>query len=690
MMSQAATAATPPVAHTQVKEMTLHGDTRVDPYFWLREQQNPQVIDYLNAENRFTEAYMQDTQKLQQKLYGEMVGYLIETDSSVPRQRDNYFYYSRTEKGKNYRIYCRKKGSLEAPEEVLLDLNALAEGKEYLNLGIYEVSPDHRYLAYSLDEDGSESYNLYIRDLESGDLLSDKLTGTYYSAEWAADSQTLFYNVIDEANRPYKLFRHSLGSAQSDDVLVHHESDERFNVGVYKTSSDKYLILHLESNTTSENHYIPADRPQEQPQLIQAREQDIEYSVEHHGQDFIISTNDGATNFHVVRAPIANPSKAHWTSLVPEQDDAKIQSIQVFEKYMTVVYRRDARMQVQAYNLLNGLNWDLQYPEDVASVWAHGEQDFEGNTLRVSYASLVTPWSVFDYHLDSQSLELKKQDKIDGYDPSDFVMEREYATAADGTQVPLTLVYQKGLKKDGLNPTYLYSYGSYGISTDPDFSSTVITLLKRGFVYAIAHIRGGEEMGRKWYEDGKLLNKKNTFTDFIACAEHLIAKGYTRNDKLVIEGGSAGGLLMGAVSNMRPDLFQAVIADVPFVDALNTMLDASLPLTITEYEEWGNPNEKPYYDYIKSYAPYENIRAQDYPNMLVLGGLNDPRVKYWEPAKFVARLRTVKTDDNILLLKTNMSAGHSGASGRYEALKEEAFKYAFFLKTLGMTHADLH
>lgn len=676
-----------PVAARHPHETTLHGDTRHDPYYWLREQSNPKVIDYLKAENAYTQAYMDDTQKTQDELYREMVGYLIETDQTVPRKKDDYDYYSRTEKGKNYRIYCRKKGSLNAPEEVLLDVNKMAEGKDYMSVGVFQVSPNHRYLAYSLDDSGAEAYTLYIRDLESGKIV-DQIENTYYSAEWAADNKTLFYNVLDEANRPYKLFRHTLGQSQSEDQLVHHEADERFNVEIYKTSSEKYLILELESNTTNELYYIPADHPEQTPTLIQKREQDLEYTVQHQGQDFLIFTNDGATNFRIARAPIAHPDRSHWETLVPERKDAKIESFQVFEKFMTVIYRTDARMQVRAFNLLNGLSWDVAYPESVASIWPHEKQDYSDNTLRVSYSSLVTPWTVFDYHLEAQSLELKKQDQIAGYAPADYVMEREYAQAPDGTQVPLTLVYRKGLKKDGLNPTYLYSYGSYGFSTDPDFSSNVIALLKRGFVFAIAHIRGGEEMGRKWYDDGKLLHKKNTFTDFIACAEHLVQAGYTAPEHLAIEGGSAGGLLMGAVTNMRPDLFQSVIADVPFVDALNTMLDPTLPLTVTEYEEWGNPNEKVYYDYIKSYAPYENVKAQDYPNMLVLAGLNDPRVKYWEPAKLVARLRHLKTNDNILLLKTNMSAGHSGSSGRYDALKEVAFKYAFMLKTLGLTNTE--
>lgn len=674
----------PPLAEPIPKEITVHGDTRVDPYFWLREEENPKVIDYLKAENSYTESYMDPTKPLQDKLYKELVSYLVETDQSVPRKEGDYYYYSRTVKGLNYRIYCRRKGSMTAPEQVLLDLNELAEGKEYLNLGIYEVSPDQRYLAYSIDDTGAESYTLRIKDLETGKILDDTLTDTYYSAEWAADSRTLFYNVIDAANRPFKLFRHTLGTDPKSDVLVHHEPDERFNLGVYKTSSDKYLMLQLESNTTSELHYIPAEQPDARPVMIQPRVQDLQYSAEHHGDFFIIHTNYEATNFRVAKTPISSPDKSHWKDLVPAPKNGKLESLRVFDKYLTVVVRTDARMLVHAQHLLNGKRWQVSFPEEVASIWASDDQDHDGNVLRVAYASLATPWSVFDYHLDSETLELKKQDHISGYDPSEYVTERHYATSADGTKVPLTLVYRRGLKLDGQNPTYLYSYGSYGISTDPDFNASVIALLKRGFVYAIAHIRGGEEMGREWYDNGKLLNKRHTFEDFIATGEHLVKSGFTSPDKLVIEGGSAGGLLMGAVSNMRPDLFKSVIADVPFVDALNTMLDPSLPLTVIEYEEWGNPNVKAYYDYIKTYSPYDNVKAQNYPNMLVLAGLNDPRVKYWEPAKLVAKLRTVKTDNNMLLLKTHMNAGHSGASGRYESLKETAFKYAFFLKTLGL------
>lgn len=673
-----------PVAEKIPHETVIHGETLNDPYFWLRDAKNPKVIGYLNAENDFTASYMASTENLQEDLYQELVTYLVEDDQSVPRFKDGYWYYTRTEKGKNYTIYCRREGSLDAPEQILLDLNVLAEGRDYLNVGVFEVSPDQKILAYSLDYDGSETYTVFFKDLDTGNIQEQTLTHTYYDFEWSADSQHVFYTTIDEAHRPYKLFRHALGTDQLSDVQVYHEPDERFNVGIYKTSSEDYLILNLHSNTTTENHYLSAHEPTAELTLVQERIPHHQYSVEHHGEDFIIHTNWEAPDFRVMRAPVITPDKDHWKELIPVKKDAKLESVQVFARHLALLYRTDARMQLMSYSLHDKNLKEVAFPDAVASVWPGSVMDFHTSVLRVSYASLVTPWSVFEVDLDTHALTLKKQNPITDYDPSDYTMKREYATAPDGTQVPLTLVYKNDFVQDGSRPAFLYSYGSYGISTDPDFDATVIALLKRGFVYAVAHIRGGQEMGRQWYDNGKLLNKKNTFTDFIACAEHLVNEKYTAPERLVIEGGSAGGLLMGAVTNLRPDLFCSVIADVPFVDCINTMLDASLPLTVTEYEEWGNPNEKPYYDYIKSYAPYENVSAQAYPNMLILGGLHDPRVGYWEPTKWAAKLRTATTSERPILLKTNMSAGHSGASGRYDALKEQAFKYAFMLKSMSL------
>lgn len=676
--------AAPPRAQEKPKTHTLHGDQRPDPYYWLNNPKDADVINYLKAENAYTESQMESTKPLQKQLYQELVSYMIETDQSVPFQKDNYFYYTRQEKGKNYPIYCRKKGSLEAPEEIILNQNELAKGKEYHSIGIFEVSPDHRYLAYSVDDSGAESYTLFIKDLESGQLLPDKIEKVYYSAEWANDSNTLFYNVIDKAHRPYRVHRHTLGSDPAQDPLVYEERDEKFFLDIDKTSSKQYILLHSQSSTTSEVRYINADHPDSSANLLQARKNGRLYNVSHQGNHFYIHTNDKTINFALLKAPVSHPTDENWQVVVPEKKGAKLEIAKVFQDYIALVYRTNASQEIWVYSLKDQSLKQVSVPEEVATIWPKSEQNFKGNQLRFNYASMLTPWSVFDYDFATATLSLKKKDQVPAYDSTRYEMKRVYAPAADGTLVPITLIHRRGLELNGKNPTYLYSYGAYGISTDADFSSSRLPLLERGFVYALAHIRGGEDMGREWYLDGKLLKKKNTFSDFVACAEYLIHENYTSSEHLAIEGGSAGGLLMGAVTNMRPDLFKTVIADVPFVDALTTMLDPSLPLTVNEYEEWGNPEEKVYYDYMKTYSPYDNIKKTNYPNMLILGGLNDPRVGYWEPAKFAARLRTHKTDQNLLLLKTHMSAGHSGSSGRYDYLKEIAFSYAFILKTLGL------
>lgn len=661
--------------------VSLHGDTRQDPYHWLKNVDDPQVITHLNAENSYTETKMQSTKNLQAELYQDLVGRIVETDQSVPRQKGDYFYYSRTEKGLNYPIYCRRKGSMQAPEEILLDQNTLAKGHEYFSLGVFQVSPDHRYLAYSVDTSGAEEFTLYIVDLNT-QQVQDTIPGTYYSVEWANDNRHLFYTTLDAAHRPYRFYRHVLGSNAAQDTLLYEEKDERFNAAIAKTASDSYLLFHLESLTTSESHYLNANQPEGSLTLIQARQAGLEYQVEHNTHRFFVLTNDQARNFRIMEAPVNQPDKSHWKEVIPAQEHSKLEDMRVFENYLVYTVRRNASLEIHAQHLITDERWQIALPEKAVTVSLDSEQDFKSNRLRFDYATMLTPWSVFEYTLPERQLTLRKQQAIPDYHPERYVFERLEATAADGTSIPISLIYRKGLKKDGQNPTLLYSYGSYGSSMDPDFSSYPIALLERGFIYAIAHIRGGEDKGREWYEQGKMLNKKNTFNDFIACAEHLIKTGYTQPSQLAIEGGSAGGLLMGAVTNLRPDLFQAVIAEVPFVDVINTMLDPSLPLTVIEYEEWGNPNEKVYYDYMKSYAPYENIESKAYPHMLVTAGLNDPRVGYWEPAKWVARLRERKTDQNQLLLKVNMGAGHSGASGRYEYLKEVAFNYAFILQAL--------
>ena len=676
---------TPPVAKTDPKVDTVHGEERLDNYFWLREKSNPEVIEYLEAENRYTEAMMQHTDDFQEQLYQELLGRIKETDLSVPEKMGDYYYYSRTEEGKQYPIYCRKKGGLEAEEEILLDQNALAEGNEYLEIGVYKISPNHQLLAYSIDTTGGESYTLYVKDLNTGQLLADQIPNTYYSVEWANDNQTLFYTTLDAAKRPYKLHRHQLGSDPAVDALIYHEADESFFLDVSKTRSKAYLLMELENINTSEVHYLEADQPTDDFRVISPRQSELEYSVEHHDDQFLIVTNADAVNFKLMRASVNNPSRENWEEIIPHREKVKLDGVSAFQNHLVISEREDGLQKIRVRNLTTDEEHAVDFPEPVYTVRQGRNPEFNTNTLRFNYASLITPMSVFDYEMDARTRELKKQDEVlGGYDPSLYESERIFAKAADGTPIPISLVYKKGLVKDGGSPLLLYGYGSYGINSDPYFSSNRLSLLDRGFIYAIAHIRGGEEMGRAWYENGKLLQKRNTFTDFIACAEHLIAEKYTASDKLVIQGGSAGGLLMGAVTNMRPELFGIVIAKVPFVDVVNTMLDASIPLTVIEYDEWGNPNEKKFYDYIKSYSPYDNIEAKEYPHILVTAGLNDPRVHYWEPAKWTAKLRASKTGDKQLLLKTEMGAGHGGPSGRYDYLREIAFEYAFIFDLLGI------
>ncbi|MCJ7458615.1 MAG: S9 family peptidase [candidate division Zixibacteria bacterium] len=675
----------PAIAEKIPKVDTSFGDIRVDNYFWLRDKNNPEVIKYLQAENKYTETVMKPTEKLQEKLYLEMLSRIKETDLSVPEKIDDYFYYTREEKGKQYKIYCRKKGSLDAKEEILLDANELAKGHNYLDVGVYKVNPDHQLLAYSIDTTGAEDFTLYFKDLNTGKVLADVIPNTSYSAEWANDNKTVYYNTLDEAKRPYKLYRHTLDTDPKNDALVYHEKDEAFNLDLKKSKSKAYLFMVLESETTSEDWYLDASHPDGDFKIIQPRQHEMEYSVEQHGDKFYILTNDNAKNFKLIEAPIDNPSKENWKEVIPPADSVKLDNIEVFKNHLVVYERERGLKKIRITNLTDNQVHYVDFPEPVYTFWPERNPDFNTNLLRFDYTSLITPRSVFDYDMDKRTRELKKQDEVlGGYNPSLYQSERVFVKASDGTLVPISLVYKKGMARNGKNPLFLYGYGAYGISSESYFSSNRLSLLDRGFIYAIAQVRGGGEMGRYWYEQGKLLNKKNTFTDFIACAEHLIAEKYTSKDDLVINGGSAGGLLMGAVTNMRPDLFKAVIADVPFVDLINTMLDPSLPLTVIEYEEWGNPQEKEYYEYMRPYSPYDNIQAKAYPNILITTSLNDPRVSYWEPSKWTAKLRALKTDDNLLLLKINMGAGHGGSSGRYDYLKDIALEYAFIFKVLGI------
>lgn len=661
----------------------FHGITLSDDYGWLRDKDHPEAIAYLEEENRFTETALAHTQSLQETLYREMVSRIKETDDSVPVKWGDYFYYHRTEKGKQYKIYCRKKGSQDATEEILLDANTLAEGKDYFALGVYQVSPDHRLLAYSVDTDGSEKYILYVKELLSGKKLQEEIPGTYYGFAWANDNCTFFYNTVDAASRPYRLYRHELGTDHRTDKLMYEEKDERFFLEVSKTRSEKFIFMNLASKMSTEVRYLDAGQPSGDFSLFHPREENHEYFVTHHENRFLITTNDGAINFKIMQTPVSATGKENWEEMLVPREDVLIEGVDAFKDFLAVYERKNGLEHVRIYDLRKNITHEIDFPESVYTVSPAGNPEYDTSVLRFIYASLVTPPGTFDYDMEKRTRDLKKTEEVPGYDASQYASERIYVPLPDGVLIPVSMVYKKGMVKNGNNPMLLYGYGSYGITVEPGFSSSRVSLLDRGFIFGIAHIRGGQELGRKWYEEGKLLKKKNTFTDFIACAEFLIGEKYTSNQKLAIMGGSAGGLLMGAVANIRPDLFKAVVAKVPFVDVLNTMLDAGLPLTVTEYEEWGNPNEKKYFDYILSYAPYENVEAKNYPHLLVTAGLNDPRVSYWEPAKWVAKLRDLKTDENQLLLKTNMGAGHGGASGRYDYLKEVALEYAFILDRVG-------
>ncbi len=675
----------PPVAHQEPRVLAMHGDRRIDPYYWLRDRDKPGVIEYLKAENEYTAAMMEHTETLQTQLYEEMLARIQETDLSVPYRKGDYYYYSRTEAGKSYPIYCRKQGSLDAAEMILLDQNQLAEGHEFHSLGVLEVSPNQKLLAYSVDTSGAEEYTLHFLNLATGEAYPETIVETYASFAWGNDNQTIFYTKVDDAQRPFQLWRHQLGTAQAQDVLVYEETDDSYFLSIDRTRSQAYLLLHLGSKVTSEVRYLDANTPTSEFQVVHPRQHGVEYDVEHHGDRFYIVTNENAINFKLMQAPVAALGKEHWEEVIPHREAVMLSGVSAFTDHLVIYERQAGLPTVRVRKLSTGAEQEIDFPEPTYAVWEDNNPEFNSTMLRFQYTSMITPTSVFDYDMETHQRELKKETPVlGGYDRSQYISEQLMATAADGTEVPISIVYRQGLQRDGKNPMFLTGYGSYGFPYPASFSSNRLSLLDRGMVVAIAHIRGGGEMGRKWYEDGKFLNKKNTFTDFIACAEYLIAEGWTASDRLAISGGSAGGLLMGSVVNMRPDLFKAVIADVPFVDVVTTILDPSLPLSVLEWEEWGNPNDLTYYNYMKSYSPYDNVEAKDYPHLLVTTGLNDVRVQYWEPAKWTAKLRSMKTDKNLLLLKTNMGAGHGGASGRYESLKEIAFDYAFVLDRLGL------
>lgn len=674
----------PPKAKIIPTADTMFGDIRIDNYAWLRQRNSPEVLKYLEAENDYTSLTMKPTEELQQKLYDEMLSRIKETDLTPPVKHDDYIYYTRTEEGKPYEIHCRKKGSLDASEEIILDENAFGEGLAYFAIGVKDVSPNHQVLAFSTDTNGSERYNIRIRDLSTGEIYPEVIPNTAYSSAWATDNKTFFYTTQDELARAYRLYRHTLGTDPSQDKLIYEERDTAFSVYIKRTKDDAYLLMELTSLTSSEVYYLDAGTPSDTFTLIEPRRMDIQYHVYHHDNRFFILTNDSALNFRVVTAPVADPSAANWKDLVPHIDSVYITSIEVFANWLVAFERVGGLEQVHVHSLVDNSSHYISFPEPVYTLYESDNPEFETETFRFGYSSMVTPKTIYDYHMSSRERKLLKQTEVPGYDPSLYTSERIFARAADGAMIPISLVYKRGIQRNGKNPFWLYGYGAYGLTSDPYFSASRMSLVDRGFIYAIAHIRGGSEMGRQWYFQGRLLNKKNTFTDFIACAEHVIAEGYTSSDQLVISGGSAGGLLIGAVVNMRPDLFKAAIAGVPFVDVMNTMLDPSIPLTVEEFVEWGNPMDSVYYTYMRSYSPYDNVEAKEYPNMLIIAGLNDPRVQYWEPAKWTASLRATKTDDNRLLLKTHMGSGHFGLTGRYGELKEQAFMYAFALDILGL------
>jgi oligopeptidase B len=673
----------PPVAPKAPKVDVLHGDRRVDDYFWLRDKTNPAVAAYLEAENAYTDAVMKPTAALRETLYKEMLARIKETDESVPYRKGGYWYYSRTEQGKQYPIHCRRKVSREAPEAITLDLNQLAEGQKFMALGSYAVSDDGSLLAYSTDNTGFRQYTLQVKDLRTGEVgpLRAERTG---SVAWCADNKTLLYTVEEESTkRQYRLYRHRLGTSAHD--LLYEEGDEAFSVGVHRTRSLRYLILSVSSHTTSEVRYLPADEPGGDWRLVAPRLPDEEYDIDHHGDLFYIRTNDRGRNFRLVSAPVGSPSREHWREVVPHRPEVMLEGVDVFRDHYVLSEREDGLPQFRVAHLRTGEAHRLAFPEPVYSAFAGPNPEFDSATFRYSYQSLVTPSSVFDYDLERRESTLLKQTEVlGGYEPARYRSERGHAIAPDGVRIPLSIVYKEGLKRDGRAPLYLYGYGAYGFPLPIAFSSNRLSLLDRGVVMAFAHVRGGGDLGKAWHDDGRMMKKRNTFTDFIAAAEFLIAENFTRADRLVIEGASAGGLLMGAVANARPDLFQAVVLKVPFLDVINTMLDETLPLTVGEFEEWGNPKKKEEYDYLKTYCPYTNLEAKAYPAMLVKTSFHDSQVMYWEPAKYVARLRALKTDPRPLLLKINLAAGHGGASGRYDFLHEVAFDYAFILGQLGI------
>ncbi len=674
----------PPIARVVPYTYEHLGHTFVDNYAWLQDKSNPEVIAYLEAENAYAKAQLEHTEALQEQIFQEMKARIKEDDSSVPAPYGGYFYYYRMEAGQQYRIFCRKHASLDAKEEILLDENSLAQGLKYCRVHVYQPSPDHRCLAYSVDTTGSFVFDLFIKDLTTGEQISGPIPNTAYSAGWANDSRTLFYTVFDHAHRSFKLYRHKAGSDPQEDALLFHEQDEAFSLYIRRTRSGDYLLLTHASQSASEVRYLPANQPEGNFQLIQPRQPWLEYAVDQVGDRFLIRTNHQAENFKLVEAPISSPSIDHWREVIPHRPAVLLSDFDVFYDHLVVHEREEAMelIRISAPDGISNVSY-VTFPDPVYTYQLTDNFEFNTPVLRFMYSSLVTPETIVDYDMTRQTWTVKKQQEIpSGYDPSQYTSERLFATAPDGKRVPISIVYRKDFTKDGSRPLLLKGYGSYGFSMDPDFDSRRLSLLERGFAFAFAHVRGGSELGRAWYDQGRLKHKKNTFTDFIACAEHLIQQRYTSPENLGILGVSAGGLLMGAVVNLRPDLFKAVVALVPFTNVITAILDPDLPLTVVEYDQWGNPSDPQAFEYMLSYSPYENLKAGKYPHIFAKAGLNDLQVPYWDPAKWVARLRTLHSGDSQLLLVINMGAGHGGSSGRFDHLREDAQYYAFLVDSL--------
>lgn len=676
----------PPVAEVIPDTFYNFGQMRIDNYYWLKDKNNPEVIDYLKAENAYTDTVMASTKALQQTIYNEIIGRIKEDDESYPSFSDGYYYYSRTEKGKQYRTYCRRKGTMDTPEEIIFDVNKMAEGKPAYIFQGYSISPDNSKAAYFYNETGSYAeFIMKVKDLASGKDIGFTVNGAT-SVAWANDNKTLFYGIIDHTLRSYRILRQMLYASRTD--LVYEETDPRFSTYVSGSKTKQYIFISSASSTTADERYIPADKPFEQFKVFLPRVQDVEYSVYPHKEKFFVRYKDKENmNGKIYEAPLTNhEDRSTWKEFLTHDKNVRIESIDILKDYVTIELRRNGLNEIIAKPVSGtGKIKTITFPEPVYSARLSGNPEYDAATFRYSYTSLNRPGTLYEYNIATgETVKLKEQEIPSGFNPDNYVVERLWATASDGVKVPMAIVYKKGLKKDGTNPALIYSYGSYGNSSDVSFNASLYSLIDCGFIYALAQIRGGSDLGEQWYEDGKLLHKKNTFTDFIACSKLLINEKYTSANKLAAMGGSAGGLLMGAVTNMCPDLYQTIVAQVPFIDVINTMLDDTLPLTTGEYEEWGNPNEEEYYNYMLSYSPYDNIKAQNYPNMLITGGINDSQVLFHEPTKYVAKLRALKTDDNLVLLHMNMDSGHGGATGRYNGIKDMAFEFAFILNRVGI------